>query len=175
MDKKLIIILVCGLIIFVVYLYLDKNTIQDEKKQELQFIDVESFNHKNNIAFDPYTFYTKNNKLKESNNKMKYTKENFDFDYESDFKYQDSIKNKGPKKQIEHFEHFENEEHYEDRNLDAQSVPTLSQLKKTATYLKSEPVNKLEESPNWTTHHINNSDDFLVPNNLESNSIFSIL
>ena len=144
MDKKEIIILICGLIIFLVYLSLDnENPTQEEKRLESKLMNVERFNQKNNIAFDPYTFYTKNNKLDQPTNPTKYTKENFDFDYESDFKYK---------------------EHFLDTNLQTQSVPKLSQLKKTATYLKTEPVGKFNESSN----------DFLVPNDLDSNSIFSM-
>lgn len=164
MDKKLIIILICGLIIFIVYLFLDKNMDKKEIKKELEheFIDFEAFNQKNNIAFDPYTFYTKNNKLDDSNNKIKYTKENFDFDYESDFKYNDELKSKNRIL------------NYKDKNLQAQSVPKLSQLKKTAIYLETEPTNNKEQSPNWTTYNESNQDEFLVPNDLESNSIFSM-
>jgi len=164
MDKKLIIILICGLIIFIVYLFLDKNMDKKEikKEREHEFIDIESFNQKKNIAFDPYTFYTKNNKLDDSNNKIKYTKENFDFDYESDFKYNDELKSKNRIL------------NYKDKNLQAQSVPKLSQLKKTAIYLETEPTNNKEQSPNWTTYNESNQDEFLVPNDLESNSIFSM-
>ena len=156
MDKKLIIILICGLIIFVVYLSLDKNMSKKEikikKEINHKLVDSETFNQKNNIAFDPYTFYTKNNKLDDSNNKIKYTKENFDYDYESDFKYNDELTSKNLI--------F----HHKDKNLQTQSVPKLSQLKKTSVYLKTEPTNYDE----------GNQDEFLVPNDLESNSIFSM-
>jgi hypothetical protein len=155
MDKKLGIILGCGIIIFVVYLYLDNDTniSKSEKK-----VNLEKFN--NNIvtdkpSFDPYTFYTQNNKLDREDKQIKYTKENFDFDYETDFKYN---------------------ELFLDKNLESQSVSNLSKLKKTATYLKTEPI-PLEindRSPNWTTYDNKYDDEFLIPNELESNSIYSM-
>jgi len=144
-----------------VYLSFEKNTnVQhSEKKIEHEFIDIEPFSQNNNIAFDPYTFYTKNNKLDDLDINEKFTKDNFDFDYESNFKYK---------------EHFENKNKNKNKNLKTQSVPKLSQLKKTSTYLESEPVNKLGRSPNWTTYNKNNQDEYLIPNDLESNSIFSM-
>ena len=60
-------------------------------------------------------------------------------------------------------EDFDKIEHFEDRNLKAQSVDRLSLLKRTATYKKSEEVEDLTK---------NNT--YLVPNDLNSNSIFSI-
>ena len=152
MDKKLSIILGCGIIIFIVYLYLDNDTSVSKSEKK---VDLEKFNNNNIVSnkpsFDPYTFYTQNNKLNKENKQTKYTKENFDFDYETDFKYN---------------------ELFLDKNLESQSVDNLSKLKKTATYLKSQPtpLENNDGSPNWTKH----DDEFLIPNELESNSIYSM-
>lgn len=165
MDKNIVIIFVCGLIIFVVLKYLDKYSTLNESKRSNKhdkLIDIELFNsEKNNIelssnsTFDPYTFYTKLNKPNIPNiPNNKYNKDNFDFDYETNFKYT---------------------EHFSDDNIETQSVDKLSSLKKTSVYLQSEPINEIDESPNWITYdNNNNNNNFLVPNELESNSIYSM-
>lgn len=149
MDKKLSIILLCGVIIFIVYLLLNNtnNILQikndDKNNIENELMNIEPFNQENNLAlnknpeFDPYTFYTKSG----------LNKDNFDFKYT---------------------------EHFQDENIQAQGVQNLSKLRKTATYLESEPTNKLEESPNWISYNENKNNNFLVPNDLDSNSIFTI-
>jgi len=126
MNKKIIIIFGCGLIIFLVYLSLDNNNNIKQTNKNKKINDLEQFNQKNNLelpkpTFDPYTFYTKNNKLDQKE------------DFENDF------------------------------NLQSQSVPKLSDLKRTSTYLKTEQISIPQISSN-----------FLVPSELESNSIFSM-
>jgi len=146
MDKNIVVIVVCGIIIFIVFLMLDNNKCTRPKRnksssEEDEHMDIELF--ENNLespkpAFDPYTFYTS---MKKSDDKIKYTKDNFDFDYETDFKYKNDF--------IENFS---------DNNLDAQGTNYLSNLEKTSTYLNSSPVDN----------------NLLVTNELESNSIFSL-
>ena len=91
MDKNILIICVCGIIIFIIFLQMDKKY----PVQKNNTVDFELFNPKENIiesnkVFDPYTFYTNLNKQSTKNN---ITKDNFDFDYETDFKYKDMVEN----------------------------------------------------------------------------------
>jgi len=146
MDKKLFIILACGLIIFLIYtcLYSESNNKINKDQSDEEY---EQFEQENNIVLDPYNYYKQYNKSEQFNNKI----ELFD-----DVEELNKI-------DINHIEHFE------DRNLKSQSVDRLSLLQRTATYLETEEVSDSDGSPNFAK---NNS--YLIPNDLNSNSIFSI-
>lgn len=150
MDKNTLIICVCGIIIFIIFLQMDKK--YSVKKNNT--VDFELFNPKENIiesnkVFDPYTFYTSLNK---QSTKNIITKDNFDFDYETDFKYKDNIV-----------------ENFSDENLKAQGDNRLSIIEKTNLIKRNAPLNNLDESPNCVDNN-----NFLIENDLESNTIFSI-
>ena len=144
MDKNIVIIFVCGLILLGVYLLMNE---KPSNKPDDNLIGAEMFNSElNNKEFDLYRFYTKSQKV-QNNNII--TKDNFDFDYETDFKYN---------------------EHFSDDNVQTQTTPNLTILKKTSTYKETAPNNILDESVNWIDKKI----DFLIPNNLDSNSVYSM-
>ena len=149
MDKNILIICVCGIIIFIIFLQMDKKY----PVQKNNTVDFELFNPKENIiesnkVFDPYTFYTNLNKQSTKNN---ITKDNFDFDYETDFKYKDMVEN------------------FSDDNLKAQGDYRLSILEKTNIIKRNAPLNNLDELPNCIDNN-----NFLIENDLESNAIFSM-
>ena len=149
MDKNILIICVCGIIIFIIFLQMDKKY----SVQKNNAVDFERFDPKENIiesnkVFDPYTFYTSLNKQSTKNN---ITKDNFDFDYETDFKYKDNIV-----------------ENFSDDNLKAQGDDRLSIIEKTNIIKRNAPLNDLDESPNCIDNN------FLIDHDLESNVIFSM-
>jgi hypothetical protein len=149
MDKNILIICVCGIIIFIIFLQMDKKY----SVQKNNTVDFERFDPKENIiesnkVFDPYTFYTSLNKQSTKNN---ITKDNFDFDYETDFKYKDNIV-----------------ENFSDDNLKAQGDDRLSIIERTNIIKRNAPLNDLDESPNCIDNN------FLIDHDLESNGIFSM-
>jgi len=154
MDKNILIICICGIIIFIIFLQMDKKYSVKKIKGDNQPVEFELFDPKENIiesnkVFDPYTFYTSLNK---QSTKNIITKDNFDFDYETDFKYKDNIV-----------------ENFSDDNLKAQGDYRLSIIEKTNIIKRKAPLNDLNESPNCIDNN-----NFLIQNDLESNAIFSM-
>jgi len=98
MDKNILIIVICVLVFYIVYLKLNlsvEKEMKEEEELELEeeLEDTEHFQNNNNIEstsnnFDPYTFYTK---TLTKTLPPKITKDNFDDNYETildeDLKY----------------------------------------------------------------------------------------
>jgi hypothetical protein len=121
MDKNIITTIIIFFIFYLVYLKINEKSNFSKKIRIEIDSDLEYENFENNIVpnkFDINNFYKTNNII---NNKI--TKDNFDYDYETDFKY----KNNPIVEDVS--EHFGN---------------------------------------------LNNNIQFLVPNNLESNAIYSV-
>jgi len=158
MDKNIITTFICIMIFYIVYLKISVNNKKQEKLIELEpEIEVENFgNNIENKKFDIYNFY---NKIKSSDVPMKITKDNFDYDYETDFKYKDV-----PIFATEKKEHFHQSIIYPNNNVNFESQGGGDRLNE----LSSNNIRFQEESPNFTTSK------FLVPNELDSNAIYSV-
>lgn len=167
MDKNIITTFMCIVIFYIVYLKISFQHIKQEKieidTEPEPEIEVENFgnNIENNI-FDIYKFY---NKLTNPIVPTKITKENFDYDYESDFKYKnipiiaEDIK-----------ENFGSNPMYPKNNvnLESQGGGTREQEKHSTLQSSMSNLRFQEESPNFT------HTEFLVPNDMDSNAIYSV-
>jgi hypothetical protein len=164
MDKNIITTFICLIVFYIVYLkisYQDKNN----KFEVVQEPEIEKEEFENNIdtnhKFDIYKFY---NKMSNSNSNVpeKITKDNFDFDYETDFKYKNiPIVKERIKEDFRYTPMYPNN----NVNLDSQGGGSREQEK---NFTSVSNLRFQEESPNF----INTS--FLVPNDLDSNAIYSV-
>ena len=152
MDKNMLMIIICILIFYIVYLKIDeniqksRNTFNNNKEIEEEQEPVEKF--QNNIVsnknkeFDPYTFYKHNSK--ESN--ISKNKLEFDFDYETDFKYKDYDKSDDNK----YFKETFDQDHMMHDELEHENLVHENLVDKNVV------------------------SDNLVPDNLDSNFIYSM-
>jgi hypothetical protein len=168
MDKNIITTFVCIIIFYIVYLKISSQHIKKEKIEIETEPEIEIENFGNNIEnnnFDVYKFY---NKLTNPIVHTKITKDNYDYDYESDFKYKnipiiaEDIK-----------ENFGYNPMYPKNNLNFESQGGGSREQEKDSTLESPnlPRSNLrfqEESPNFTNKK------FLVPNDMDSNAIYSV-
>jgi hypothetical protein len=164
MDKNIITTFVCIIIFYIVYLKISSQNIQYKKLEEELKPDIEVENFGNNIEnnkFDIYNFY---DKLKNPNIPVKITKDNYDYDYETDFKYKNV-----PiiKEDFRYSKMYPNN----DVNFESQGGGTINQGKNSnleSTKLPTSNIRFQAESPNII------NTDFLIPNNLDSNSIYLV-
>ena len=167
MDKNIITTLICILIFYFVYLKIIENS-SSHKKNEVEIEpEIEQENFGNNIVdnkFDIHNFYKNTFKNHETH---KITKDNFDFDYETDFKY----KNEpiiAPEKNVYDLssEHFHGGVMYPNNNLNLKAQGGGKR--------DNEKTSSLEGSPNWVYNTMTGDPNFLVPNELEPNFIHSV-
>jgi hypothetical protein len=160
MDKNIITTLICSLIFYLVYLKITENNIHKKREIEIE-PEIEHENFGNNIVtdkFDIHNFYK--NKTK-TNTSKKITKDNFDDDYETDFKYKDI-----PIIGEDNKEHFHNFVMYTNNNLNLQ---TQGGGKRNL-----ESQNSVLLDSKWVYSTMTGNPDFLVPNELEPNFIYSV-
>jgi hypothetical protein len=125
-------------------------------------IEVEDFgNNIENSKFDVYKFY---NKLTNQNIPSKITKDNFDYDYETDFKYKNIPIIK---------EDFTDNQMYPKNNVNFESQGGGTREQEKHSTIKSGKLSMSnlrfqEESPNFRNIK------FLVPNDMDSNAIYSV-
>jgi hypothetical protein len=161
MDKNIITTFICLIVFYIVYLkisYQDKNN-KFEDEQELK-IDNEEFenNIDTNRKFDIYNFYSN---MSNSNTPKKITKDNFDFDYETDFKYKNiPIVSERIKEDFRYSHMYP----HNNVNLESQGGGVHDEEKNSTL----SNIRFQEESPNFT------NTNFLVPNEIDSNVIYSI-
>jgi hypothetical protein len=161
MDKNIITTFICIIVFYIVYL---KISHQDKRKFEIeQEPEIENEEFENNIdtnrKFDIYNFY---NKMSNPQVPEKITKDNFDFDYETDFKYK-NIPIVAERIQ----EDFRYTQMYPKNNMNFESQGGGSRDQEKNSTLVSN-LRFQEESPNFTNAK------FLVPNDLDSNAIYSV-
>jgi hypothetical protein len=165
MDKNIITTFVCIIIFYIVYIKISSQNIKQEKIEvEIEpEMEMENFgNNLENIKFDIYNYY---NNLTSSTVPTKITKDNFDYDYETDFKYKNV-----PIIAQDNTEHYHPGVYYpkKDLNFDTQGGGNMFDEKR---YSKVSNIRFQEESPNFTT---TGKINFLVPNKLESNATYSV-
>jgi hypothetical protein len=163
MDKNIITTFICIIVFYIVYLKIsqqDKMNFEIEHESEIE----EEFenNIDDNRKFDIYNFY---NKMSNPQVSEKITKDNFDFDYETDFKYK-NIPIVAERIQ----EDFRYTPMYPRSNINFESQGGGSREQEKNSNIESRVSNLRfqEESPNFTNA------EFLVPNNLDSNAIYSV-
>jgi hypothetical protein len=157
------------MIFYIVYLKISSNNNNNNnnkiKKLEIEpelepELELENFG--NNIEkskFDIHNFYSN---LSKSEKPSKISKDNYDYDYETDFKYKDT-----PIVADDNIEHFLPGVYYPKRNLNLDSQGG-------GNILDAKPFTNIrfqEESPNFTSSGDTN---FLVPNDLDSNATYSV-
>lgn len=163
-------ILVCLIIFYIVFLKINHNLYTNIDKDNLELeteLDMEEFQNnieKNKSEFDIYNFYKNNSSNKEDS---KITKYNYDYDYEIDFKYKNIPIIK---------EDFHQGQVYLNNNLNLESQGSGSRLneKKSKINMIGAPNTFEEASPNWVHTTMTGDPNYLVPNELESNVIYSI-
>jgi hypothetical protein len=119
MDKNILTIGICIFIFYIVYLKINQNNKKDYHKEEnkedkVEELKLEEYKNISKPLFDPYTYYKSSDKYMIDTT---ITKDNYDFDYETDFKYKNlDIIDNNSCRNIEHFS-------YNNQSLDPQGIP----------------------------------------------------
>lgn len=157
MDKNIITTFICLIVFYIVYLKISNYNEKFEQEQDSEKEEFEN-NIDTNHKFDIYNFY---NNMANPNISEKITKDNFDFDYETDFKYKNTpIVSERIQEDFRYSQMYPNN----NVNFESQGGGTL-EVEKNSTLSN---IRFQEESPNFT------NTNFLVPNDLDSNAIFSV-
>jgi len=168
MDKNILTMILCVIIFYIVFLKINhslhnKENNNHEIEIDIDEMDIEPEQFKNNSDNNIYNFYKNLSK----NDPIEITKDNYDYDYETDFKYKNT-----PIIQ----EDFHQSKVYLHNNLNLKSQGAGSRKnEKTSTINTFGAPNTFEEaSPNWIHTTMTGDPNFLVPNDLDANFIYSV-
>jgi len=174
MDKNIILTLGCIVIFYLVYLKITEKTNKQNKPSKKNVEDdseIEGF--QNNIVTDSVDIYNIYKNRTKTVTSYKITKDNFDFDYETDFKYKDI-----PIIGDDNLEFFHQDIIYPNNNMNFQSQGGGNRMNEKTSSIKLPGASVAdilnEESPNWVYKTLTGDPDFLVPTQLESNAIYSV-
>jgi len=168
MDKNIIITLACIVIFYLVYLKITEKTNKPSKKNVEDDSEIENEGFQNNIVTDSVDIYKLYKDKTKTVTSSKITKDNFDFDYETDFKFKDMP----IIKEDFHSSGLVWKNNY--LNMESQGSDSRLSEKESTIKMVGSPNGYDERSPNWINTTMTGDPNFLVPNDLESNGIYSM-
>jgi len=161
MNKNILTILICIIILYFVYLRINSNNLQNKIVPKKENFRLPKPNKKQ--EFNIQQFYKPD--IQEP---TKITKDNYDFDYETDFKYNDIP----IIKEDFHSSGLVWKNNY--LNMESQGSESRLNEKESTIKMMGSPNKYDESSPNWINTTMTGDPNFLVPNELESNGIYSM-
>jgi hypothetical protein len=177
MDKKITIILICGFVVYLVFLLINYKSVIGKQEETVE-INTEEFNKENNIVLNKIEtpiFKKLNKTIPEEISELKKLNKIDESKKFDPYEFYTSLNKLDVQEEFtkENFDYgIDLNEYYSNKNLLSQSVKNMRRLKRTATYFETEPVNERKESSNWISQ--DEDDNLLVPNNLEPNFIYSV-